>query len=298
MIPGNHDISNPWARSFKGDNQYTTDIIDENEFRNIYADFGYDEAISNDDEKTLGYLAVPSEDVWLLMLDTSQYKNNYMIGFPQTDGKLSPDTLEWIKAFSDLAEAKEAKIIPVMHHNIINHSEMIRKGFTLNNNEEALSLFQERHLNLVLSGHIHTQDISSYNNGSDTLYDIVTGSLAVNPHQYGVLTYSAKDQAMDYHTAKVDVEKWAKVNGIKVKHLNHFETNSSETDITSMSAVMEILNVRYFAGTENKKSQDVMKSAGYQLWSEAPDSFQKQYIMSMSSDNDIDDNQLHIKYGK
>lgn len=318
VIPGNHDISNPWARSFKGDNQYTTDIIDEKEFRNIYADFGYDEAISND-EKTLSYLAAPSQDVWLLMLDTSQYKNNYMIGFPQTDGKLSPDTLEWIKECSDLADVKGAKIVTVMHHNIVDHSKMIRKGFTLNNNDEVLNLFQERHLNLVLSGHIHTQDISSYDNGGDILYDIVTGSLAVNPHQYGVLTYSAKDQAIDYHTAKVDVEKWAKEKGIKDKHLNDFEkyseeyfgkfaynmaykrlmeeTNYSETDIKSMSEVMKILNVRYFAGTESKNSQDVLKSSGYQLWAEAPDSFQKQYIMSMSSDYDMDDNQLHIKYG-
>ena len=317
VIPGNHDISNPWARSFKGDKQYTTDIIDEKDFRSIYADFGYDEAISKD-KNTLSYLAAPSEDVWLLMLDTSQYQSNYMIGYPQTDGKLNSDTLAWIKECSDKAKEKGAKIIPVMHHNILNHSEVIRKGFTLNNNEDVLKQLQESHIKLVLSGHIHTQDISSYKNGEDTLYDIVTGSLAVNPHQYGVLSYSAKNQSLNYQTSKLDVENWARTNGIKDKDLLRFEKYSeeffgkaaynmaserlrsqesfSEEEIQSMSEVMKIFNIRYFAGIENENAKDIMNTEGYQLWSKAPDSFLKQYIMSVSSDKDTDDNHLQIEF--
>ena len=88
VIPGNHDIQNPWARGFKGDKQYVTDNISDKDFSGIYSKFGYEEAITRD-KNTLSYLAMPSEDVWLLMLDTNQYKNNATIGFPQTDGQIT-----------------------------------------------------------------------------------------------------------------------------------------------------------------------------------------------------------------
>jgi 3',5'-cyclic AMP phosphodiesterase CpdA len=319
VIPGNHDISNPWARSFKGDKQYVTESINEKEFSEIYANFGYDEAISKD-ENTLSYLAAPSEDLWLLMLDTNKYKNNDDLGKPQTDGELSQDTLDWIQKCSALAREEGATILTVMHHNILNHSDAIEKGFTLNNNKETLELFKKNRLNLVLSGHIHIQDISSYKNGADTQYDIATGSLTMNPHQYGILKYSFKNNSIDYDTSRVDVENWSKEKGIIDKNINHFrdyseeyfgkfsynmaykqlskEKGYSESEIRSMSKIMEILNKRYFAGTENLNSKDVMTKEGYKLWSDAPDGFLKSYMMSISKDNDTDDNYLHIQMSK
>ena len=74
-----------------------------------------------------------------------------------------------------------------MHHNLLNHSDVIQEGFTVNDNKEVIDVFQNSKLDLVLSGHIHIQDIASYKKDTDTMYDIATGSLAVNPHQYGVL---------------------------------------------------------------------------------------------------------------
>ena len=102
---------------------------------------------------------MPSEDTWLLMLDTNQYMNNKKNNAPQIDGVINPETFQWIKQCVDLAKEKNAKIIPVMHHNIMNHSEVVRKGFTLNNSQEALNLFESYGLDLVFSGHIHIQDI-------------------------------------------------------------------------------------------------------------------------------------------
>ena len=58
VIPGNHDIDNPWARSFEGDKQVLADSVSPKEFTKIYGDFGYKEAISRD-KKTLSYLATP-----------------------------------------------------------------------------------------------------------------------------------------------------------------------------------------------------------------------------------------------
>ncbi len=37
VIPGNHDIENPWARNYVGDELIKIDSITNDEFRDIYA---------------------------------------------------------------------------------------------------------------------------------------------------------------------------------------------------------------------------------------------------------------------
>lgn len=316
VIPGNHDISNPWARGFKREKQYMTDSISDKDFSRIYKDFGYDEAISRD-KNTLSYLTAPSEDVWLLMLDTNKYKNNSKSGYPQTDGEISEDTLEWIRKCNALAKENGAVIIPVMHHNILNHSDVIQEGYTLNNNREVLDVFKENNINLVLSGHIHIQDISSDKNNSNTLYDIATGSLAVYPHQYGTFKFSARDASFDYSTSSVNVEDWAKDTGVTDENLNKFKDYSedyfgrfaydmaynrlikdgsySEDKIKSMSETMRILNLRYFAGREDLNKKDIINSEGFKLWSDYDNDFLKSYVLSILNDKDTYDNSLQIQ---
>ena len=317
VIPGNHDIQNPWAREFKGDKQYVTDSITYKDFSEIYREFGYDEAILRD-KNTLSYLAMPSEHVWLLMLDTNQYENNSALRFPQTDGEITEETFEWIKKCSALAKEKGAKVITVMHHSLLNHSDVIQEGYTINNNKEVISAFQSSDLDLVLSGHIHVQDISSYKNDVGKMYDIATGSLAVYPHQYGTLKYSFKDTTFTYSTSKVDVEGWSKGTGIVDENINNFseysqeffgslaydmafkqlikDTSYSEDKAKLMSETMKILNLRYFAGVENLNLKDVINSEGYKLWTDAPaEGFFKKYVISILEDKDTDDNNLEIK---
>jgi 3',5'-cyclic AMP phosphodiesterase CpdA len=316
VIPGNHDILNPWARGFKNDKQYVTDSISNKDFSRIYSEFGYEEAILRD-KNTLSYLATPSEDVWLLMLDTNQYENNAKIGFPETGGRITEDTFHWIEKCSTLAKEKGAKIITVMHHNLLDHSEVIQEGYTVNDNEEAIDVFQSNNLDLVLSGHIHIQDISSYKKNTDPMYDIATGSLAVYPHQYGILKYSFEDTGFHYSTSKVDVEGWSKEIGITEKNINNFSEYSREffgslafdmaykqlikektystDEIKSMSETMKILNLRYFAGVESLNLKDLVNSEGFKLWSNSPENFLKKYIMSILEDKDTDDNNLQIQ---
>ena len=48
VIPGNHDINNPKAASYKGAEVIPATRTTPEEFATIYRDFGYDEAISRD----------------------------------------------------------------------------------------------------------------------------------------------------------------------------------------------------------------------------------------------------------
>lgn len=316
VVPGNHDLLNPWARGFKGNQRYETEKISDKEFCEIYGDFGYNEAISRD-KHTISYLVAPAEDVWLLMLDTNQYKNNWRNGAPQTDGQISQGTFQWIKKCSALAKEKGAALIPVMHHSLIDHSDVIQKGYTLNNNKQAIAVFQNCDVDFVLSGHIHIQDISSYRKDANTIYDIATNALSVYPHQYGVLKYSWENAAFDYSTSRVDVEGWSKAEGITDRNTNNFSNYSeeffgkraydmayhrlieepgfTEREIKSMSEIVELLNLRYFAGTEVLNSTDVINSEGFALWNAAPDSFLKRYVMSILRDKDTEDNELRVQ---
>ncbi|MBR6947083.1 MAG: metallophosphoesterase, partial [Muribaculaceae bacterium] len=54
VVPGNHDINNPDAKIYDGDNATSTDTITRNEFADIYRNMGYD-GLSHRDPDTLSY---------------------------------------------------------------------------------------------------------------------------------------------------------------------------------------------------------------------------------------------------
>lgn len=316
VIPGNHDIANPWARKFVGEKQVRVPSVSPKKFSKIYNDFGYSEAISRD-EHTLSYLAAPSEDLWLLMIDTSQYESNFSLGHPRLDGCINQETFKWIKSCFDLAKQKNAKIIPVMHHNLLLHSDMLKRGYTLNNSTEVLKMFKEYDINLVLSGHIHVQDIKSYRESDYTVYDAVTSSLCVFPNHYGVIRYSAAD-GFDYSTSKTDVEDWAKKSGIKDENLRNFNDYAvsyiqnkavnlanrhfiktisyTEEQKMAMTDVIKKLNLRYFDGTAFKIKEEVINSKGYMLWKHLEPSFLRDYLDHIKRCDETDNNKLHISY--
>lgn len=315
VIPGNHDIFNPYARSFKGDKQYIASHISDKDFSEIYERFGYKEAISRD-EATLSYLAAPSEDVWLLMLDTAQYKNNIALGIPQMDGRIATETIDWIKQCSDLAKSNGAKLIAVMHHNLLNHSDTVREGFTINNSEDIIKLFQQNDINLALSGHIHLQDIKSQKNEKNSIYDIATGCISIYPQKYGVLKYS-KQNGIDYSTNSVDVESWSKEKGIADKNLNNFAEYSKKLygdkiyakivsrlaitdaytseELKLMGDTYRTLNLRYFEGAKEIGTQEIKNSPGFRLWVSSEQNFSQRNLLRLVNSNGEDNNKLHIQ---
>lgn len=302
VVPGNHDINNPWARKFEKDKQLPTDTITPTDFSKIYGDFGYKDAISSDDF-SLSYLAAPSSKVWLLMLDTAIYKTNMQQGTPTTEGGLTTGTLDWVKECSTLAEKNGAKLIPVMHHNLTNHSDVIQRGFTINYNQQVIDTLTAGNMEFSLSGHIHTQNIrTAKSTDGKEITDIVTNALSVYPHKYGNITYSAKNKNFTYQSQKLDIESWAKEHGKTDKNLLNFDQFDYDTfynsgydkaimdlmtsdayktyslsDKEKMADTMGLNNMYFFAGTAPPKS------AGMALWDSAPNSFLKDYVLSTSN---------------
>ncbi|HYE84626.1 MAG TPA: metallophosphoesterase [Clostridia bacterium] len=314
VVPGNHDVQNPWAKQYIGDEAANANWISSDEYLNIYGHFGYDDAVSKDTD-SLSYLAMPAENTWLLMLDSSDSEENMGKQYPEQGGVLTSQTLEWVEQCAGLATENKARLIAVMHHSLLDHSKIMNKNYTLNNNEEALKVFRRCGIEVVLTGHIHIQDIKTDLQDGNTIYDIGTSSLAVYPHQYGKMEFTP-EQGFDYSTIMVDVGKWSRQTQVSDEFLLDFEACSmdffkeqcckmhqrcltaldklSEEEMNVVLETVDKMNVMYFAGYRNEALNGIVNTEGFRALEEIPQCFTKDYAMSMLNDERADNNILHI----
>lgn len=203
VIPGNHDISNGWARKFIGDDQEKTSQILPDDFQSIFSEMGYQDAYTLD-EHSLSYAVQPYTDLILLMLDTNVYSQTEGKGAPPSNGRLKKETLTWIESVFEDAKKSGATVLPVLHHNLLKHNDFMTKGFTMDNNEEVKALFLKYDIPVVFSGHTHVQDIA---HDQDTLYDITTAAFSVMTPSIGKVTFD--NEQFSYEKQAVDMESWA-----------------------------------------------------------------------------------------
>ena len=252
VLPGNHDLDNPSAASFSGESFTRVASATAEDFRRIYADFGFDEALSIDTD-SLSYVAALNEDTRLLMLDFNTRHDPCGI---------SDKTLAWVGA--QLKDARDAgmKLLTAGHQNIFQLT-MFRAGYVIQNAEKLAALFREYGVTLYLSGHLHCQHWKT----EDGLTEIATSALAVSPCQYGVLKVTG--DTLRYETRETDVSAWAKAQGRTEKDLLDFQTyaadffdsrnrqNTAETlslfaftpeEVERMTEYIVKLNRAYFAG--------------------------------------------------
>ena len=309
VIPGNHDIDNPYATGFNSGGQRRVNTVTAKSFAKIYEDFGYDQAYSRD-PASLSYVVRLTEDTFLLMLDTNKYEDNQALGYPQMSGDVREETLSWLSDVNEdiHAQVEHPKIISVSHHNLLSHSPVHDEGFVVDHPDGILKMVNEMGITLNFSGHIHIQDIEKDSNRR--LTEIVTSSLIQFPQNYGVL--SLDEDGYDYHTEWVDVENYAQVMGLKDAFLLNFRENAtahfkeqsmkllsgrlssaeySAVDIAAMTEVFAELNSRYFEGIDSVDQEDILNSKGYQLWVDSNEPMLSNYVKSMLLD-ESEDNQF------
>lgn len=225
VIPGNHDINNPYATQYYGDYQTFIDTITPEEFREIYGSYGYDEAISHAPD-SLSYLYALNETTWMLMLDSCLYDP-----YNEIDGEIQDGTMEWIEQCLKEAYAQGITVVPVAHHNLQELSRVYVEECVILNHEELLEMLERYLTPVFISGHLHVQRIQKHTFGPGTpeniygITEIVSNSLIIPPCQYGNLTLNA-DGSMSYHTKNTDVSSWA---------AKHGETNQDLLDFTEFS---------------------------------------------------------------
>lgn len=308
IIPGNHDINNHAAAQYIGADRMPAEFTTPEEFREIYRDFGYDEAVS-EDRLSLSYTFDLDPSTRFLMLDTCQYRRQALVG-----GAILSDTYDWIEDQLEDAWDNGMNVIPVAHHNLLDESEIYVDNCTIEHSEQLVEMLENWDIPLFLSGHLHVQH-TKRSEGNRGVWEMVTSSLATPACQYGVLDFW-DDGAFSYYTKAVDVQGWARKNGRKEKDLLEFDTfkepflrrvfyNQSfdrlmgiagltDEQRNRMSELYSDLNYHYYQGTAYLVKEQTEKNPDYQLWlDDGSFTVLSDYVQYIVSDARRDYNQVN-----
>jgi len=186
VVPGNHDVNNPRAVRFDGDNSYRVKSVTAKEFATTYRDYGYGNAIARD-KHSLSYVAQLQPGLRLLALDACRYEeNDFQRNTCITSGRLKPQTLGFIRQQVDKARRDGAKIVAMMHHGVIPHFSLekeILPEYLVKDNDRVARMLADLGVKVVFTGHLHSHDISS----DGFLTDIETGSTVSYPNPYRLI---------------------------------------------------------------------------------------------------------------
>lgn len=240
VLPGNHDLDNPNAALFTGAEFQRVPFAESADFRRIYADFGFDEALSIDTD-SLSYVVDLNDDTRLLMLDYNTRHDPCGI---------SDKSLEWVEEQLRAARDAGKHILAAGHQNLFQLT-VFRAGYVIDKADRLAELLRQYGVTLYLSGHLHCQHWKT----EDGLTEIATSALAVSPCQYGVLTVS--DDELNYQTKETDVSAWAKVQGRTEPELLNFPAYAAGFfDARNRASTAETLSLFNFTPEEIEHMTD------------------------------------------
>jgi len=203
VVPGNHDINNPHAKSYLTVPATATTQVSPSDFKTLYKEYGFGEAIYTD-SSSLSYIAEPVKGVWLFAIDYCQYASG--TSEPITAGKINPATRAWIVARLQEAKQKGKQVIGMMHHGIAEHytgQATVFSEYVVDDYVALGEMFVNNGLNVVFTGHYHANDVASSVFTSGTLYDVQTGSLLTAPSPYRIVDYNISSKEMAINTRTV-----------------------------------------------------------------------------------------------
>jgi len=203
VIPGNHDINNPDAVKYNGDTTEPVLSITANDFARIYGDFGFNSAITHDDD-SLSYVVEPVEGLWLLALDACRYRENVPGGHEIVSGKISQKTSDWIASVLREAAGKNKAVMAMMHHGVVEHwngQKKLHPDYLIQEFASFGNFLASWNVRVIFTGHYHAQDITRGDFNGKVIYDIETGSLVTAPCP--VRYVQIKDNIMDIHTETI-----------------------------------------------------------------------------------------------
>ena len=197
VVPGNHDVSKTNARDFSGEKAVKTDNLSAAGFEQLYAAFGYGNAVMRLDNETdsLSYMVYPTDDMAIIGLNT----NPFVVGDTKSQGGITEGALDFLRQCSEKAFADgHNNILLMSHYPIMEHIDkqsMVDASHVGNTKEGMIpvSEIQEQitaaHIHAVFTGHAHIHTISHVPTANGDLYDISTGSLCAfpSPMRYGIL---------------------------------------------------------------------------------------------------------------
>ena len=234
VVPGNHDIDNPDGYYFDGDNTRQAERTSPEQFKELYADFGYNQAYAKD-PASLSFVCEPLKGLVLLCIDTNKYEENKYIdkgdekNYNQTSGRIRPATLDWMLAEADKARAEGKQVVLVQHHNIVQHYDAqstLQSDYIVADYEKVSKQLMEHGIHMAFTGHTHLQDIAQYriiadNAQPDSLIDVATGSVISYPNPWRTIKVNNEFTEWQINTEYVTtIPSLSDVNATCRKRLN------------------------------------------------------------------------------
>ncbi len=226
VIDGNHDINSPRAETFVNGVKEQGRAITADEFRDVYAEFGYDLAIDEYAEKganipgQLSYAADLEGGYRLIVVDSCIYSFGEPDSY-KTEGAIGDELMLWIKAMADDAKAKGMEPMIMVHHSLSAHMEVepsITHAFPLNDYMSKAEQFAAWGINYAFTGHLHTDDTAAViNDDGDALYDVETASVTGFPNTYREITVTSFENGeseMEVNSVDFDAAKQFTFDGI------------------------------------------------------------------------------------
>ncbi|MBQ6067647.1 MAG: metallophosphoesterase [Clostridia bacterium] len=185
VINGNHDAGNNCATTY-------------DDFKRIYADFGYDKALATAAEDC-SYTADLGGKYRLIALDSNDPDKS-------TEDGMSAKKLDWVRRQTEQAKVDGRYPVVMMHHNLLDHLPMQRllsHDFIVRFHNTTAALLADWGVRLVMTGHEHCSDAAVFTSpAGNVIHDLATTSLTMYPLQYRVLTLN--DDLIRYEARTVD----------------------------------------------------------------------------------------------
>lgn len=185
VINGNHDASI--------ESNTTYDL-----FKEIYYNFGYDEALFKRDDDC-SYTADLPGKYRLIALDSNHPTAS-------TEDGMTSEKINWVKEQVEKCNADGRYPILMMHHNLLDHlpiQRIISRNFIVRNHFLTAEKFADWGIKIVLTGHEHCNDATSYTSAlGNKIYDFATTSLTMFPLAYRFFTLN--DDEIKYENKTID----------------------------------------------------------------------------------------------
>lgn len=196
VVPGNHDINNPDAKIYDGDNATSTDTITRREFAAIYRHAGYDSQ-SRRDPDSLSYCRDVTDNLTILAIDACMDRFNTFVSrgdardHCKTSGHLEPSTQQWLVEQAKRSIADGRRVIAMMHHHLAPHFHMEETLASPYMVDEAGQLCQrliEAGVHVIFTGHLHISDVSQVKYHDGEMVEVATAAAVGYPCQWRIAT--------------------------------------------------------------------------------------------------------------
>lgn len=197
VIPGNHDIGGK-AFAYRGGESVPVESLSDTEWESKYA-MVYEQALAKD-PNSHSYVAEPLRGVTVLGIDASHEDG---------EGYLSDETLAWVLAQADEANAKGNMILAMCHWQVLEHVDDGGMITDISARLQAADTIRDELMahgvHMLLTGHVHVNSISTYRDTiaviGDSIVEISTGSPITYPCPYRWLTIASDRSTVEVSTA-------------------------------------------------------------------------------------------------